>query len=249
VNLFRFIPRYHEEVYAAGKEPLLLLLLSFLLAFALTRVYTRLARRHGWGSGRLGGIHIHHLVPGLILVLIAGMIGFSSYQSPVVVDLAAIAFGFGAALVLDEFALVFHLEDVYWEHEGRQSVVATVLGAAVVTLVLVVTAPFGIHNDAFGERSRLFAFVYLASNSLYAIISLLKGKPFVGLVAIFVPFVGFAGAVRLAHPGSPWARLLYDDAKRERARQRFVRCLGQRMRNRVVTVLGGFQQGAHSGRA
>ena len=81
------------------------------------------------------------------------------------------------------------------------------LGAAVVTLVLVVTAPFGIHNEAFGDRSRLFAFVYLASNSLYAIISFLKGKPFVGLAAIFVPFAGLAGAVRLAHPSSPWAHM------------------------------------------
>jgi hypothetical protein len=247
VNLFRFIPGYEHEVYASGKEPLLLLLLSFLLAFALTRIYTRLARRHSWGSGRLGGIHVHHLVPGLILVLIAGMIGFSSYQSPGVVDGAAIAFGFGAALVLDEFALVFHLEDVYWEHEGRKSVVATVLGAAVVTLLLVVTAPFGIHNEAFGDRSRLFAFVYLASNSLYAIISFLKGKPFVGLAAIFVPFAGLAGAVRLAHPSSPWAHMFYDGEKRLRAQQRFRRCLGQRTRNRVVTTLGGFQHGTHAG--
>ena len=248
MNLFRFIPGYDQEVYASGKEPLLLLLLSFLLVFAATRVYTRMARRRGWGSGRVGGIHIHHMVPGLILVLLAGMIGFSSYQSVVVVDLAAIAFGGGAALVLDEFALVFHLEDVYWSHEGRQSVVATALGAAIVTLMLVVTAPFGINNETLGERSRLVAFIYLASNSLYAIASLLKGKPFVGVAAIFVPFVGLVGAVRLAHPSSPWAHMFYDADKRSRAEQRFRRCLGQRTRNRVVSTLGGFQHGAHSGR-
>ena len=51
MNVFRFIPGYKEEIYNAGKEPLLLLLVSFLLSFALTRLYTRLARRHGWGSG------------------------------------------------------------------------------------------------------------------------------------------------------------------------------------------------------
>lgn len=246
MNLFRFIPGYEDEIFVAGKEPLLLLLLSFLLAFALTRLYTRLARRHGWGSGRLAGVHVHHMVPGLVLVLLAGMISFSSYRSAAVVDVCAIAFGIGAALVLDEFALVFHLDDVYWEHEGRQSVVAAVLGAAVVTLMLVVTAPFGIHNGAFGERSRLFAFAYLASNSLYAIVSLLKGKPFVGLAAIFFPFVGLVGAVRLAHPGSPWAHVFYDERKRARAQERFRRCLGQRMRNRVVNALGGFQHGPHS---
>ncbi len=249
VNAFRFVPGYEDEIYASGKEPLLLLLLSFLLAFALTRVYTRLARRHGWASGRLGGVHIHHMVPGLILVLLAGMIGFSSYQNPAVVDVAAIAFGGGAALVLDEFALVFHLEDVYWEDEGRQSVAATVLGAALVTLILVVTAPFGIRNEAFGEGNRLTAFALLAANAAFAIVSLLKGKPFVGLAAIFVPFVGVLGAVRLAHPSSPWAHVFYDEAKHERARVRFRRCLGQRTRNRVVSLLGGFQHGTHSGRA
>jgi len=240
MNLFRFIPGYEEEIYRAGKEPMLLLLASFLLSFALTRLYTRLARRHGWGSGRLGGIHIHHMVPGLVLVLVGGLIAFSTYTSPAVVDLAAIAFGGGAALVLDEFALVFHLEDVYWADEGRQSVIATVLGAAVIGLMLVLTTPGGLHSDKLSDRGRAFAAVYLAVNALFALICFLKGKPFVGLLAIFVPVFGLVGASRLAHPKSPWAHVFYDDAKLERARVRFTRCLGQRTRNRLVNVLGGF---------
>jgi hypothetical protein len=240
MNVFRFVPGYEEEIYRAGKEPLLLLLLSFLLAFALTRLYTRLARRHGWGSGRLGATHIHHMVPGIVLVLIGGLIGFSTYTSPAIVDLAAIAFGAGAALVLDEFALVFHLEDVYWEDEGRQSVVATVLGAAVIVLMLVLTAPAGLHSDTVSDRSRIYAVAYLGGNALFALICFLKGKPFVGLTAIFVPFVGLVGAVRLAHAKSPWAHFFYDDAKLDRARVRFSRCLGQRARNRVVALVGGF---------
>ena len=147
---------------------------------------------------------------------------------PAFVDLAAIAFGAGAALVLDEFALVFHLEDVYWEDEGRQSVVATVLGAAVIVLMLVVTAPSGLHTDTFSDRSRIFALLYLGGNALFALICFLKGKPFVGLTAIFVPFVGLVGATRLAHPRSPWAHVFYDQVKLDRARERFSRCLGQR---------------------
>jgi hypothetical protein len=240
MNVVRFIPGYEDEIYAAGKEPLLLLLISFLLSFALTRLYTRLARRHDWRSGRVGDTHLHHLVPGLVLVLISGLIGFSAYSNPAFVDIAAIAFGAGAALVLDEFALVFHLEDVYWEDEGRQSVVATVLGAAVIVLMLVVTAPSGLHSDTFSDRSRIFAVAYLGGNALFALICFLKGKPFVGLTAIFVPFVGLVGASRLAHAQSPWAHVFYDDAKLERARDRFSRCLGQRVRNRVVAVIGGF---------
>jgi hypothetical protein len=247
VNVFRFVPGYEEEIYRAGKEPLLLLLLSFLLTFALTRLYTRLARRHSWGSGRLGGIHVHHMVPGLVLVLAGGLVAFSTYKSPAVVDLAAIAFGGGAALVLDEFALVFHLEDVYWEDEGRQSVVAAVLGAAVVALMLVLTTPAGLHTDTVGDRSRIYAVAYLLGNAIFAIVCFLKGKPFVGVAAIFVPFVGLIGAVRLAHPKSPWAHVFYDEAKLARARVRFTRCLGQRTRNRVVAVVGGFpHRPAHS---
>lgn len=249
MNLFRFIPGYDEEIFRQGKEPLLLLLLSFLLAFALTRLYTRLARRHTWGSGRLSGIHVHHMVPGLVLVLVAGLIGFSTYQNPVVVGLAATAFGAGAALVLDEFALVFHLEDVYWSVEGRQSVVATVLGAALVSMMLVVTAPFGIHNEAFGDRNRLIVFALLGLNAIWALISFLKGKPFVGTAAIFVPFVGLIGTLRLAHPRSPWAHVFYDEEKVELAAARFERCLGQRVRNRVVSTLGGFHHGSYSSRA
>ena len=55
-----------------------------------------------------------------------------------------------------------------------------------------------------------------------------------------MPVVGLVGASRLAHPKSPWAHLFYDDPKLERARMRFTRCLGQRARNRIVTVIGGF---------
>jgi hypothetical protein len=240
MNLFRFVPGYEDEIYAAGKEPLLLLLISFLLSFTLTRLYTRLARRHSWGSGRLGATHLHHMVPGLVLVLVSGLIGFSAYSNPAFVDVAAIAFGAGAALVLDEFALVFHLEDVYWEDEGRQSVVATVLGAAVIVLMLVVTAPAGLHSDTFSDRSRIVAAGYLGGNALFALICFLKGKPFVGLTAIFIPFVGLIGATRLAHARSPWAHMFYDGEKLARARDRFSRCLGQRVRNRLVAVVGGF---------
>ncbi len=138
------------------------------------------------------------MVPGIVLVLVGGLIAFSTYTNPAIVDLAAIAFGGGAALVLDEFALVFHLEDVYWEDEGRQSVVATVLGAAVIVLMLVLTAPAGLHTDTFSDRSRIYAVAYLGGNALFALICFLKGKPFVGLTSIFVPLdrPGRRGAAR-----------------------------------------------------
>ena len=50
-DIFRFIPGYSQHIVGDGKEPVLLLLLAFLITFALTRLYTRLARVYGWGSG------------------------------------------------------------------------------------------------------------------------------------------------------------------------------------------------------
>ena len=114
---------------------------------------------------------------------------------------------------------------------------ANPLGAAVIVLMLVLTAPAGLHTDTFSDRSRIYAVGYLGGNALFALISFLKGKPFAGLTAIFVPFI----------PKSPWAHFFYDEDKLDRARTRFSRCLGQRMRNRVVAVVGGFpHRAAHS---
>ena len=47
MNLFRFIPGYETAIYDSGKEPLLLLMLGFLVTFVLTRAYTRIARVRG----------------------------------------------------------------------------------------------------------------------------------------------------------------------------------------------------------
>ncbi len=144
MDLFRFIPGYTEHIYEAGKEPLLFVFVAFLVAFAIPRGYTRLARARGWGSGSVGGVHLHHIVPGIILVLVSGLFLAAplDMDSPAP-EIVAILFGVGAALVLDEFALIFHLEDVYWTSEGRSSVDAVILGAALGGLLLVSSSPCG----------------------------------------------------------------------------------------------------------
>ena len=45
---------------------------------------------------------------------------------------------------------------------------------------------------------------------LFALITFLKGKPFVGTVGVIIPFVAFVSALRLAKPTSPWAHWFYD---------------------------------------
>lgn len=238
---------FHREIVQPGKLPLLLLLVGFLVTFVATRLYTRTARRRGWGSGRLGSVHVHHIVPGIVLVLLAGVLGFSSYDDEVVVNVSAIAFGCGSALVLDEFALVFHLDDVYWEHEGRSSVVGVLLAAVIGGLLLVVTAPFGIDGEAFGYTDRVLVFTALALNSLAALVAFLKGRPFIGIVAIFVPFVGLIAWLGLAHPSSPWAHVAYRDEKLRRARVRYAHggSRSSRVRGRLIELVGGFPAAPH----
>lgn len=78
-------------------------------------------------------------------------------------------FGIGAGLVLDEFALILHLDDVYWSEAGRKSVEAVVLTAALVGLVLAGFTPFGVDGmsqDELQDRANVIATV--AGNFLFS---------------------------------------------------------------------------------
>ena len=65
----------------------------------------------------MGGLHLHHLVPGIILVIVTGYLS-NAVHLRAARTTVAIFFGIGAALTLDEFALWLHLKDVYWTGRG-----------------------------------------------------------------------------------------------------------------------------------
>jgi hypothetical protein len=240
MNLFRFVPGYESEIYDAGKEPLFFLFLSFLIAFALARLYTRLGRSRGWGSGTVGGIHLHHIVPGIALMCVGGLLSFAPIaSSPIASALAAIIFGAGAALVLDEWALVFHLEDVYWLKQGRASVSAAIMGVMAAGLLLVSSSPFDPGSSRTDDSKAAF-FATIATNVVFATVSFLKGKPFLGIIALFVPPVGWVAAARLAKPTSPWAHWFYDPT-RGKARDRRARKLARSFRRFSQSRLGRFE--------
>jgi hypothetical protein len=228
-------------MYDGGKVPLFLLFISFLLAFALARLYTRQARIHGWGSASIGGVHVHHSVPGLIVALGAGLLAFTPWgtTSPAR-EVLAVAFGAGAALVLDEWALIFHLEDVYWSNEGRSSIDAVIIGTALAGILLHTASPFGVNVSEY-EGQRKVVFALLALNYLCALVCFLKGKPIVGAVGLLIPLVAFSGATRLAKPHSPWSRWFYGKrpARLERARRRFDSGWQGRLERRVTDLIGG----------
>ena len=114
------------------RERLFLASLAFFVTFALVRLITALIRA---GVGPFhnvvtaGGTHIHHLVFGIVLLLAVGYVWLTEVGvgSSWVATLTAIAFGVGAALTLDEFALWLNLQDVYWERQGRVSIDAVLI--------------------------------------------------------------------------------------------------------------------------
>jgi hypothetical protein len=83
-----------------------------------------------------GGLHIHHLVWGILLLLVVGYIWLieAGTGSNLLSSLTAVGYGVGAALALDEFALWLNLQDVYWTGPGRESIDAVVLFAAVLSV-------------------------------------------------------------------------------------------------------------------
>jgi hypothetical protein len=241
VNLFRFIPGYETGIYEAGREPALVMLVSFLITFALTRAYTRIARVRGWGSTHVGAVHMHHLVVGLVLALGAGALEFAFLPEKGFLQLLlAATFGSGAALVLDEFALVFHLEDVYWEREGRKSVDAVVIAVSLGALFLLHTAPLG---SASAEGSRASLTVVITLNLVLVLVAALKGKLFLAAFGVFIPTFALVGAIRLAEPGSIWARRRYGPGskKRVRAEERYApyEARWRPRKERMWDVIGG----------
>ncbi|MFJ3333440.1 hypothetical protein [Streptomyces sp. NPDC086766] len=210
-----------RNIVEPGKLPLLLALTAFVLSFAVTRTVTRLIRagKGPFGNVRAGGLHIHHVVPGVVLTVVGGFGAVASGRQGVGAAVFAVVFGTGAGLVLDEFALILHLDDVYWTEAGRQSVEVVVLTAALVGLVLAGFAPFGVNDlsqDEVQNRGTVIATV--VGNFLFSLVALYKGKARLAVLGIVVPAIALVGAVRLARPGSPWARHFYRRRPRARAR-------------------------------
>ncbi|WP_432135629.1 MULTISPECIES: hypothetical protein [unclassified Streptomyces] len=211
----------YRNIVEPGKLPLLLALTAFVLTFLVTRVITRLIRagKGPFGNVKAGGVHIHHVVPGVVLTLVGGFGAVTGGRDGVGPALSAVVFGIGAGLVLDEFALILHLDDVYWSEEGRKSVEAVVMTAALVGLVLAGFSPFGVNGLSEDElQNRGAAIVTVITNFLFALVALGKGKTRVAVFGVIVPLVALVGAVRLARPNSLWARRFYPHRPRARAR-------------------------------
>jgi hypothetical protein len=215
-----------------GQRSGFILLGSFLAAFLFIRTSARLIRspKVSWWPGSVktkSGLHLHHLVWGIVLMMASGFLNFVVKPEPPYLEILAAAFGVGAGLTLDEFALWVRLEDVYWSEEGRISLDAVVVATLLGGLIVLGLAPFDLANQSGSVGSLVAA---LAIDVGLSALAILKGKPLLGLIGVFVPPVSLLGAVRLASPSSPWARRRYaaDGHKMARAKARFERVKSRR---------------------
>ena len=98
--------------------------IAYFVTLVVVRVLTTATNGDTGGYVVVAGVHIHHLVFGIVATLIAGLFALDE----VLRLTRAVLFGIGAALVLDEFALLVFLKDVYWLPQGSLSVIALVIG-------------------------------------------------------------------------------------------------------------------------
>jgi hypothetical protein len=129
------------------------LLGAFSLTFFLVRTSTWVIRQRGrFGPFRnlvVGRRHVHHFVPGIALALLAGGASVLTDDQELEAWLA-VPFGVGAALTLDESALLLTLDDVYWTEEGVVS-----LQVSLTALLLLALAAIGLRQLRRGERELL----------------------------------------------------------------------------------------------
>jgi len=224
-----------------GRECGFLVLLAFIAAFLFIRTSARLMRspRVPWwpGSIEAGGVHVHHLVWGISLLLLSGFAAFVSDLYAPWWQITAVAFGVGAGLTLDEFALWLYLRDVYWAEQGRDSIDAVLVATLLAGLVVVGVQPFDLDQTGAAVGTT----VGIAMVAVLAAITFLKGRILLGVLSIFVPVVGLVTAVRLGKPDSPWARWRYrgrradrlDRACKRHADDRRLGEIGQRVRDAI----------------
>ena len=213
---------WQREIEDTGREPALITLTAFLVTFGSVRGGTHAIRRgrSPFRDVSVRGTHVHHLVWGILLLLVSGFLGI--VVNPHLPDwVLPLLFGVGAALTLDEFALWLNLKDVYWTEQGRRSIDAVIVAASLLALSILGLA-FWIHawDDALSVGAAGVA-GFQVVGVLLAVLCLGRGHLFEAIVALFFPPAGLVGLVRMATPDSPWARRFYSEDKIAASERRY----------------------------
>jgi hypothetical protein len=224
-----------------GQRAGFVLLAAFLGSFLFIRTSARLMRspKVTWWPGSVtteSGLHLHHLVWGIVLIILSGFLGFVINPVSPWNEILAGFFGVGCGLTLDEFALWIYLRDVYWAEEGRVSFDAVIVASMLGALILLGLAPLDVNRNA---SSLTTLIVTIGLDVLLAVITIVKGKPLLGMVGIFFAPCSIVGSLRLASPRSLWARRLYkpEGKRMQRSRDRWRRI--EARRRRVSDLVAG----------
>lgn len=137
----RIVELYRIHFDNVRRELLFLSGLSFFLAFGITRGITRLIL-HEIGplkSVRFKGLHIHHHVWGILMLIGSGhawlhLASLKRRDDRALLRTTTLVYGAGCALTLDEFALWLRMEDVYWRSPGREIIDAGIMVTALASI-------------------------------------------------------------------------------------------------------------------
>jgi hypothetical protein len=241
-----FTDFWNDQILANEKEGIFLVLVGFILSFAFIRMSTRLIRspRVPWWPGSVvsdSGVHVHHLVFGIVTMMVTGVLGFAALGDSPYSEICAFFFGIGAGLTIDEFALWVYLEDVYWAEQGRSSIDAMVIAAAAMMLVVLGYSPFSF--DTGSVEATVVSVVLAVFIFGLVAICFLKQRVLHGTVGFFFFPIAIYGAARIGKPSSPWARRRYGErrpAKQAKAEERFrPDRRTERFKNAFRDVVGG----------
>jgi hypothetical protein len=199
-------------------HPVMWMFIAILVTFLVTRLVTRTIRSGKSSLFRdmsVGSTHLHHQVFGILIMIASGITLVAATPEGAALNLAAAVFGVGISLTLDEFALWLHLQDVYWDAEGRKSVDAIFTVLAVTGILIGGSDLVSGHIGTAGWWSSIG---WLAVGLLLSLVCVLKGKTITGVIGVVFALAALVGALRLAKPNSWWARRFYVSRPRRRAR-------------------------------
>jgi len=232
---------YRDGIVDTGRETQFLFFVAFLFTFGFIRTSAHMIRAQvSWWPGNVsvGGTHIHHLVWGIILLLICGYVGVAIHPGDPWRGIDAVLFGIGTGLTLDEFALWLNLKDVYWEKEGRRSIDAVVIAAAISGMFLVSLRGWIDVTTRVEDTVQAFVGSIGLIGVILALVNAAKEKFGMAIWSIILPVVGIPSAFRLAKPHSVWAKLFYKHGKRHRSEERFASERGKPFWKRGGELLG-----------
>lgn len=201
---------WNDQLVANDRQGVFLVLVGFVGSFAFIRMSTRMIRAEvSWWPGNIeseSGLHVHHLVFGIITMMVAGTVGFAAFGHSPLTEICAFFFGIGAGLTIDEFALWVYLEDVYWAEEGRSSIDATVIAAALIGMIVIGINPFASGGEGATVIEQIVTWVLVIC---FIAASFLKGRRLHGILGVvFLPLAIYA-TCRIGKPDSPWAHRRY----------------------------------------